>query len=31
MKRLIPAVLLLLLSLFVPKAPAQMQLNDNAK
>ncbi|MFA7582574.1 MAG: DUF4105 domain-containing protein [Proteiniphilum sp.] len=31
MKRLIPAALLLLLLLFVPQAPAQVQLNDNAK
>lgn len=31
MKRLTPAALLLLLLLFVPQAPAQVQLNDNAK
>ncbi|HBX20316.1 MAG: DUF4105 domain-containing protein [Proteiniphilum sp.] len=31
MKQLIPAALILLLSLFVPQAPAQVQLNDSAK
>lgn len=31
MKRLTPAALLLLLSLFIPQAPAQVKLNDNAK